>query len=95
MASTSHAEVEPGEILSAAGAERFRRLLRSGTLLRCADRWMAIARPVDAAEMEIEIYCCRDDSSDCWAAEVYYYDLERALVALVEYEMTGNMPEGE
>nr|WP_044200977.1 hypothetical protein [Oscillochloris trichoides] len=95
MASSSHAEMEPGEILSAAGAERFRRLLRSGVLLRCADRWMALAHPIEDAEMEIEIYCCRDRTSDCWAAEVYYYSLERALVALSEYEMTGNMPEGE
>jgi hypothetical protein len=56
---------------------------------------MASAHRAEDGEIEIEIYCGIDPSSDHWDAEIYYYSVERAIIALREYERTGNMPEGE
>lgn len=95
MAGFTHAEMAPGQILHDAGATRFRQALQSGAILRCANLWMAQAHSRGGGEVEIEIYCSLDRRTDNWAAEVYYFSIDRALVALREYEHTGNMPEGE
>jgi hypothetical protein len=84
-----------GQILSDAGADTFRRRLQNGDILRCAHLWMASARPIDPGTFEITIFCGLDSRTDHWDAEIYYFSLDRALVALREYERTGNMPEGE
>jgi hypothetical protein len=95
MAGSTTIEMEPGQILSGVGANLFRRAIRSGELLRCSHLWMASAHADDDGVIEIEIYCSLDERTDRWDAEVYYYSIDSAIVALCEYELTGNMPEGE
>jgi len=95
MAGSTTIELEPGQILSEMGADVFRRGLRSGGLLRCSHLWMASAHRADDGGIEIELYCDLDTRIDHWAAEIYYYSIDRATAALREYERTGNIPEGE
>jgi hypothetical protein len=95
VAGSTYAEMGPGQILDDAGAEGFCRMLWSGVTVRCSSLWVASAHTTGEGEIEIEIYCSLDQRSDRWDAEVYYYSLDRAVVALREYERTGNMPEGE
>ncbi|MBX0328639.1 hypothetical protein K2Z83_13230 [Oscillochloris sp. ZM17-4] len=95
MAGSTSIEMSPGQILSDLGADTFRKALQRGDALRCARLWMATAHRADDGGVEIEIYCCLDTRHDCWDVEIYYYSVDRAIVALREYERTGNMPEGE
>jgi hypothetical protein len=95
MAGSTTIEMAPGQILNDVGADIFRRGLRSGAVLRCAHLWMASAHRADDGGIEIELYCSLDTRTDCWDTEIYYYSIDHAIVALGEYERTGNMPEGE
>lgn len=95
MAGGTATVMEPGQILTEAGADTFRGELLSARSLRCANLWMARAQVYNDGAAEIEILCSYDPRVDRWDAEIYYYSFERAVVALREYEETGNIPEGE
>lgn len=95
MASRTTTALEPGQILSEAGAETFRSELLSAHTVRCANLWLANASIYSDGAAEIEILCSYDRNSDRWDAEIYYYSFDRAVKALREYEQTGNIPEGE
>jgi hypothetical protein len=95
MASSTTMEMEPGQILSDVGADLFRRVLEGGEVVRCSHLWIASAHQYDDGGIEIEICCSLNRRTDRWDAEIYYFDLDRALIAIREYESTGNIPEGE
>lgn len=95
MAGRTTTVMQPGQILSDAGADMFRGELLSGHTVRCAGLWTANAQIYSDGAAEIEIFCSLDPARDRWDAEVYYYSFERAVGALREYEQTGNIPEGE
>jgi hypothetical protein len=85
----------PGQILTDAGADTFRGELLSARSVRCADLWLAQATVYTDGAAEIEIRCSRNSRTNRWDADIYYYSFERAVLALREYEETGNIPEGE
>ncbi len=87
--------MERGAIMSVAGADTFRAELLSAHAVRCDDRWLAQATVYSDGAAEIEIWCSLDAERGDWDAEIYYYSFERAVLALREYEATGNIPEGE
>ena len=95
MAARTTTELEPGQILSDGGADTFRGELLSAHAVRCANLWLAHATVYSDGAAEIEILCSHNAQTTRWDAEIYYYSFEHAIVALREYEQTGNIPEGE
>lgn len=95
MAGRTTTELAPGQILSDSGANTFRGELLSAHAVRCANLWLAQATVYSDGAAEIEILCSLNPIFDRWDAEIYYYSFERAVMALREYEETGNIPEGE
>ncbi len=95
MAGSTTIEMAPGQILSEVGADVFRRIVRSGDTLRCSHLWMMSAHRANDGGIEIELYCSLNTRTDHWDAEIYYDSIDRAIVALRDYERTGNIPEGE
>ncbi|MEI8306405.1 MAG: hypothetical protein WCF99_04980 [Chloroflexales bacterium] len=95
MAGSTTIEMEPGQILSKDGADLFCRALRRGDTLRCVPLWITSAHRADDGGIEIEILCSLNTRTDRWDAEIYYFSLDRAILALCDYERTGNIPEGE
>lgn len=95
MAGRTETAMEPGQILSDAGADTFRGELLSAHAVRCGNLWLANATVYSDGAAEIEIRCSLNPARSRWDAEIYYYSFERAVMALREYEETGNIPEGE
>jgi hypothetical protein len=87
--------LDPGRIQEDAGADTFRGELLSAHAVRCGDLWMANAQVYHDGAAEIELLCSLNPKTGRWDAEIYYYSFEQAIIALREYEATGNIPEGE
>ncbi|WP_129671485.1 hypothetical protein [Candidatus Chloroploca sp. Khr17] len=95
MAGRTTTAMDPGQILTDAGADTFRGELLSAHAVRCQNFWLATATVYHDGAAEIAIWCSLNPAHGRWDAEIYYFSFEQAIRALREYEETGNIPEGE